>query len=157
MNKNLRPSFLKALEEVRRMTTREGWRYQHVQAIIVAIDQYAEAATGKRDFFLNKPPGARRGDVRNCRARSGLDLHPMLRVSALIGMGPEKLARWEHRTQSAQTAPFWRQAERLTLRPFLAISSSHLSVSVERCRSPRWFGAPVSSRKNLVPAAFPIL
>jgi hypothetical protein len=22
----------------------------------VAIDQYAEAATGNRDFFLNKPP-----------------------------------------------------------------------------------------------------
>ena len=55
--------FLKALEEVRRMSTREGWRYQHVQAIIVAIDQYAEAATGNRDFFLNKPPGARRADM----------------------------------------------------------------------------------------------
>jgi hypothetical protein len=40
-----------------------AWRYQHVQAIIVAIDQYAEAATGNRDFFLNKPPGARQGDV----------------------------------------------------------------------------------------------
>jgi hypothetical protein len=25
-------------------------------AIVVAIDQYAEAATGNRDFFLNKPP-----------------------------------------------------------------------------------------------------
>jgi len=25
------------------------------QAIIVAMDQYAEAATGNRDFFLNKP------------------------------------------------------------------------------------------------------
>jgi hypothetical protein len=25
-------------------------------AIIVAIDQYAEAATGNCDFFLNKPP-----------------------------------------------------------------------------------------------------
>ena len=55
--------FLKALEEVRRMATREGWRYQHVQAIIVAIDQYAEAATGNRYFFLNKPPGARHGVV----------------------------------------------------------------------------------------------
>jgi hypothetical protein len=43
--------FLKALEETRRLATREGWRYQHVQAIIVAIDQYAEAATGNRDFF----------------------------------------------------------------------------------------------------------
>jgi hypothetical protein len=60
--KNPHP-FLKALEEVRRMVTREGWRYPHVQAIIVAIDQYAKAATGNRDFFLNKPPGARQGDV----------------------------------------------------------------------------------------------
>ena len=46
---------LKALEDVRRKATREGWCYQHVQAIIVAIDQYAEAATGNRDYFLNKP------------------------------------------------------------------------------------------------------
>jgi hypothetical protein len=29
--------------------------YQHVQAIIVAIDQYAEKALGNREFFLNKP------------------------------------------------------------------------------------------------------
>jgi hypothetical protein len=42
--KNPHP-FLKAFEEVRHLATREGWRYQHVQAIIVAIDQYAEAAT----------------------------------------------------------------------------------------------------------------
>ena len=56
--------FLKALQEVRQLATREGWRYQHVQAIIVAIDQYAEAATGNREFFLNKPHGgARSGDV----------------------------------------------------------------------------------------------
>jgi hypothetical protein len=26
-----------------------------VQALIVAIDQYAEAATGNREYFLNKP------------------------------------------------------------------------------------------------------
>jgi hypothetical protein len=57
------PPFLRALEETRRMATREGWRYQHVQAIIVAIDQYAEAATGNRDFFLNEPPSARQSDV----------------------------------------------------------------------------------------------
>jgi hypothetical protein len=36
---------------------REGWRYQHVQAIIISIDQYAEAALGNREFFLNKPYG----------------------------------------------------------------------------------------------------
>jgi hypothetical protein len=49
----------------RRRTTRHGLRlwqgnaggycYQHVQAIIVAIDQYAEKALGNREFFLNKP------------------------------------------------------------------------------------------------------
>jgi len=31
--------------------------FQHVQAITVAIDQYAEAALGNRDYFLNKPYG----------------------------------------------------------------------------------------------------
>jgi hypothetical protein len=47
--------FYKALEEARRHATREGHCYQRVQAIIVAIDQYAEAATGNRAFFLSKP------------------------------------------------------------------------------------------------------
>ena len=42
------PPWIKALAEVRRLAPREGWRYQHVQAIIVAIDQYAEAALGNR-------------------------------------------------------------------------------------------------------------
>jgi hypothetical protein len=36
---------------------RDGWRYAHVQAIIVSIDQYAEAALGNREYFLNKPYG----------------------------------------------------------------------------------------------------
>jgi hypothetical protein len=36
----------KALTEVRRLAPREGRRYHHVKAIIVAIDQYAEAALG---------------------------------------------------------------------------------------------------------------
>ena len=49
------PDFLKALEVVRRQATREGWRYHHVQAILVAFDQYAEAATGNRQYFWNKP------------------------------------------------------------------------------------------------------
>ena len=51
------PPWIKALAEVRRLAPREGWCYQHVQAIIVAIDQYAEAALGNREFFLNKPHG----------------------------------------------------------------------------------------------------
>nr|WP_315826141.1 hypothetical protein [Bradyrhizobium sp. SZCCHNG3015] len=64
-NKNV-PAFLKALAEARRLATLEGWCYQHVQAIIVSIDQYAEAATGNRGFFLNRPHsigGGRSGDV----------------------------------------------------------------------------------------------
>ena len=51
------PPWIKALAEVRHLGPREGWRYQHVQAIIVAIDQYAEAALRNREFFLNKPYG----------------------------------------------------------------------------------------------------
>ena len=51
------PPWIKALADVRALACREGWRYQHVQAIIVAIDQYAEAALGNRDYFLNKPYG----------------------------------------------------------------------------------------------------
>jgi hypothetical protein len=46
---------MKALAEVRRLATREGWCYHHVQAIIVSIDQCAEAALGNREFFLKKP------------------------------------------------------------------------------------------------------
>ena len=45
--------------------TREGWCYQHVQAIIVSIDQYAEKALGNRDYFLNRPQsiGGKKGDI----------------------------------------------------------------------------------------------
>jgi hypothetical protein len=53
-------SFLKALNEARRQATREGYCYPHVQAIMVSIDQYAEAATGNRDYFLSKPHSAGR-------------------------------------------------------------------------------------------------
>ena len=60
------PPWIRALADVRHKATREEWCYPHVQAIIVAIDQYAEAATGNRDFFLNRPHsigGSRKGDV----------------------------------------------------------------------------------------------
>jgi hypothetical protein len=60
------PPWLTALAEVRIQATREGWCHAHVQAIIVAIDQYAEAALGNRGYFLNKPygvGGGRRNDV----------------------------------------------------------------------------------------------
>ena len=50
--------WIDALAEVRQRATREGYCYQHVQAVIVAIDQYAERALGNRDYFLNKSYGA---------------------------------------------------------------------------------------------------
>jgi hypothetical protein len=49
--------WIEALADVRQRATREGYRYQHIQAITVAIDQYAEKALGNRDYFLNKPYG----------------------------------------------------------------------------------------------------
>ena len=49
------PPWIKALAEVRRLAPREGWCYHHVQAIIISIDQYAEAALCNREYFLNKP------------------------------------------------------------------------------------------------------
>jgi hypothetical protein len=42
-------------EEMGKIGVHEGWCYHHVQAIILSIDQYAEAATGNRQFFWNKP------------------------------------------------------------------------------------------------------
>jgi hypothetical protein len=51
------PPVMKALDEERHQLAREGWCYRHVRAIMVAIDQYAEAATGNREYFLNKPHG----------------------------------------------------------------------------------------------------
>jgi hypothetical protein len=47
--------WINALAEVRHRATLEGYCYQHVQAITVAFDQYAEAALGNRSYFLNKP------------------------------------------------------------------------------------------------------
>jgi hypothetical protein len=49
--------WIDALAELRQRATREGHCHQHVQAITVAIDQYAEKALGNRDYFLNKPYG----------------------------------------------------------------------------------------------------
>jgi hypothetical protein len=61
------PPWIKALAEVRRLACHEGWRYHHVQAIIVSIDQYAESSLGNREYLLNRPygiGGSKKGDVR---------------------------------------------------------------------------------------------
>jgi hypothetical protein len=42
--------WLDALAELRQRATREGHCFQHVQAITVAIDQYAESALGNCDY-----------------------------------------------------------------------------------------------------------
>ena len=42
--------WLRALAELRQRAAREGYCYQHVQAITVAIDQYAEKALGNREY-----------------------------------------------------------------------------------------------------------
>jgi hypothetical protein len=60
------PPFLRALAEVRKIGVHEGWCYHHVQAIMLSIDQYAEAATGNREYFWNKPHsigGVKKGDI----------------------------------------------------------------------------------------------
>jgi hypothetical protein len=49
--------WIDALAELRHRATREGHCVSHVQAITIAIDQYAESALGNRDYFLNKPCG----------------------------------------------------------------------------------------------------
>ena len=74
------PTFIKALAEVRSLAAREGWCYLHVQAITVAIDQYAEKALGNREYFLNKPYsiGGSKSDV------------PWLRCAALEAAPPAK-------------------------------------------------------------------
>ena len=46
--------WINALAEVRQQATREGYCYQHVQAITVAIDQYAEKALGNRAIRPNR-------------------------------------------------------------------------------------------------------
>ena len=46
------PPFIKALAKVRHLATREGWCCQHVQAIAVAIDQYAAKAYGNREYIF---------------------------------------------------------------------------------------------------------
>jgi hypothetical protein len=49
--------WLNALAGLRQRAPREGHCFQHVQAITVATDQYAEKALGNCDYFLNKPYG----------------------------------------------------------------------------------------------------
>ena len=57
----------KALAEVRIRTTREGWCHAHVQAIIVAIDQYAEAALVTGVIFSTSRMGLGVGGAITCR------------------------------------------------------------------------------------------
>jgi hypothetical protein len=53
----LAPSVSQSKAEVRHRSWPQGYCYQHIQAINVSIDQYAAAALGNRNYFLNKPYG----------------------------------------------------------------------------------------------------
>jgi len=67
------PPWIRALAEVRRLAPREGWCYEHVQAIILSIDQYAEKALGTGTSFLNRRHsigGSRKSDI-PCAGWSG--------------------------------------------------------------------------------------
>ena len=68
--------WIKALAELRQRATREGYCYQHVQAITVAIDQYAEKGAGqprllsqqairRRLTTRNRPTAIAKGRWRN--------------------------------------------------------------------------------------------
>ena len=57
------PPWTKALE-VRRRRPLEGYCYHQVQAIIIAIDQYAEVALGNSEIFLEQTARHRLSYVR---------------------------------------------------------------------------------------------
>ena len=57
------PPWIKAIAEVRQRATREGLVLLSRQAIIVAIDQYAEAATGNRQYSHSIGGRRKAGDV----------------------------------------------------------------------------------------------
>ena len=49
--------FRAALDKTRRLACREGANWDRVQAVMRAIDDYAEAATGNREYFWDRPVG----------------------------------------------------------------------------------------------------
>ncbi len=73
---------MEALAELRRQATSEDHCAQHVQAITIAIDQYAEKALGNRDYFLNKPYGA--GWLRVCTSCAMKNVMPKEQGNILI-------------------------------------------------------------------------
>jgi hypothetical protein len=62
--------WIKALAELRQRATREGYCYQHVQAITVAIDQHAEKALGNRTTFST----SHMASAERCLARKSVEL-----------------------------------------------------------------------------------
>ena len=56
-----------------------------LQAIIVSIDQYAEAATGNQEYFLNKPHSLARGARRAVR---GAVTCRRIRILAFLFLNP---------------------------------------------------------------------
>jgi len=77
------------------MATREGWRYQHVQAIIVAMDQYAEVADRQPRVLPEQANSTRRAKLR-------VTSHdPQLR---LVEFGPNGVWRKSRRGRLSRSA-----------------------------------------------------
>jgi hypothetical protein len=76
------PPWIIALNEVRHLATREGWCHQHVQAIIVAIDQYAEAAA--RRYSLK--PDALKGVHMSVGQQLGVDMATNFMLMTLFSL-----------------------------------------------------------------------
>ena len=88
------PPFLKALEQVRHQATREGWCYHHVQAIMVPIDQYAEAGEpANRDKLSISFNGIRvaksgaRDPSYNEAEVSEVMKNPKIQIKVALGLG----------------------------------------------------------------------
>jgi len=58
------PPRIMALANIAFQVMLEGYYYRHIQAIIVAIGQYPEAALEVREYFLNSP---HRGGLRQLK------------------------------------------------------------------------------------------
>jgi hypothetical protein len=91
--------WIDALAELRQRAAREGYCYQHVQAITVAIDQYAEKALGNRDYLLNKPTASAKRNAVPAVSTSGIrslwagSLFSSLGLPRIIGRGATSRGR----------------------------------------------------------------
>ena len=61
-----RDPFLKSLAETRRLAARQGWCYQHVQALMVAIDHYAKPRPATAPIFWISHTALAKSEEQRC-------------------------------------------------------------------------------------------